>query len=82
MKIDVLVLIKWLALAIALSLLVWWLFGRSPTTVQVISFSLSFFFLFLALEGRISTEHAHTKQTKVLYEIRDLLRKVVQKLEK
>lgn len=30
--------------------------------------------IFLALEGRINSERVHSKQTSVLYEIRDLLK--------
>jgi len=82
MKIDVLELIKWLSLGIALALFAWWLFGNSPSIEQIIAIGFPLVFFFMALEGRISStimrreiRQAHSEQTKVLNKIYDLLEK-------
>lgn len=71
---DLLDILKWILLVLFVLVLVWYVFGSSPSIEQVFTFGATVLFLFLALESRAGNkrlEGQHQEQINVLREMKD-----------
>jgi len=75
-SVDILVVFKWVFMAVALLALAWYAFSHSPTLEQIFTFVMTCVFFVLALESRHGTIEVKQKLEKlsVLDEIRDILK--------
>ncbi len=75
-EIHIITILKWLAMAFVILILAWVAFSHSPTLEQIFSLSMTYIFLYLALEGRDEMSEIKGKLEKLntLDEIRDILK--------
>ena len=75
-SVDILVVFKWVFMAVALLALEWYAFSHTATLEQIFTFVRTCVFFVLALESRHGTIEVKQKLEKlsVLDEIRDILK--------
>ncbi|MBI2041360.1 MAG: hypothetical protein HYT16_04635 [DPANN group archaeon] len=79
-EIDILVVLKWIFLAVFILALIWFAFGHSPTLAQYFTLATTGLFFYLAIENRHGTFDIAKKLDKLdsmeraLNEIRDILK--------
>ena len=80
-NIDIVDIFFWITLILLVIMLAWWAFGDSPT-IQALSFFAAAFGIVLTYGGLRASKHIvkemtkqHSEQTKVLKDIRNILKK-------